>query len=383
MVAHAGRMSPTRDLLREPWVQRGVRAALAAALAWQVAVLLPPPLAQYAYYAALGAVIAVHPTVADSAAAAWRTVLAILLGFVLAVGVHELTASPLIPGAVTIALVVAVAIVVEQWPVLGEHRTWVSFAAVLMFTVGASDPARYAVSYGGLTLLGAAIGVLVTTVLFPPLQLTTAVRRIDTSRELLARHLQDIAGGLRQGVVPSPGEWEDRGQALAGALDRMRAAENLVERARRANPRARRWRGEASSIREQSRALDRVAVLIDDLTTMVVEFQPHRRGIDRIDGGTGWVLAEALDGLARVVRTPPATGADDDDVPVDRQEAVAAAEDALRRLTGLVRSSDVADDEGFFALGAVTVGMHRALDTLRDRRGGGAHGLIHQSTSFR
>ena len=45
-----------RELLREPWVQRGVRAALAAALAWQAAVLLPPALAQYAYYAPLGAV---------------------------------------------------------------------------------------------------------------------------------------------------------------------------------------------------------------------------------------------------------------------------------------------------------------------------------------
>ena len=84
-------MSRTRELLREPWVQRGVRAALAAALAWQVAVLLPPAMAQYAYYAPLGAVIAVHPTVADSAAAAWRTVLAILLGFGLAATVHEVT----------------------------------------------------------------------------------------------------------------------------------------------------------------------------------------------------------------------------------------------------------------------------------------------------
>ena len=81
-------------------------------------------------------------------------------------------------------------------------------------------------------------------------------------------------------------------------------AEGVVERARRANPRARRWGGSATSIREQSRALDRVAVLVDDVTTLVVEFQPHRRGIDRIDGGTGWVLADALDGLARVVCTP-------------------------------------------------------------------------------
>jgi uncharacterized membrane protein YgaE (UPF0421/DUF939 family) len=350
-------VSTTRELLRQPWLQRGVRAALAAALAWQVAVLLPPPLADYAYYAPLGAVIAVHPTVADSAAAAWRTVVAILLGFGLAVAVHELTAP--LPGALTIALIVALAVGIEQWPVLKEHASWVSFAAVLMLTVGTANPARYAVSYAGLTLLGAAIGVLVTTVLFPPLQLTAATRRIETTREALARHLQDIAAGLRRGEVPTPGEWARRGQDLEMALDRMRAAEAVVERARRANPRARRWGGSAASIREQSRALDRVAVLVDDLTMLVVEFQPHRRGVDRIDGGTGWVLADALDGLARVVCAPyPADGH-------ERLVALDAADEALGRLTTLLRTSDVADEEGFLALGAVSVGMYRSLDTLR------------------
>ena len=357
-------MSRTRELLREPWVQRGVRAALAAALAWQVAVLLPAGIAQSAYYAPLGAVIAVHPTVADSAAAAWRTVVAILLGFALAVTVHELTAP--IPGALTIALIVALAVGIEQWRMLREHASWVSFAAVLMLTVGTADPARYAVSYAGLTLLGAAIGVLVTTVLFPPLQLTTAVRRIETTRGLLARHLQDIAAGLRRGEVPTPGEWARRGQELESALDRMRLAEGVVERARRANPRARRWGGTAASIREQSRALDRVAVLVDDVTMLVVEFQPHRRGIDRIDGGTGWVLADALDSLARVVCTPYVP-AGDERLPAERDTAIADADTALQRLTTLLRTSEVADDEGFFALGAVTVGMYRSLDTLRDR----------------
>jgi uncharacterized membrane protein YccC len=334
-----------------------------------VAVLLPPAMAQYAYYAPLGAVIAVHPTVADSASAAWRTVVAILLGFTLAVTVHELT-NP-IPGALTIALIVALAVGIEQWRMLREHASWVSFAAVLMLTVGTANPARYAVSYAGLTLLGAAIGVLVTTVLFPPLQLTSAVRRIETTRALLARHLQDIATGLRRGEVPSPDEWVRRGLELEAALDRMRVAESVVERARRANPRARRWGGSAASIREQSRALDRVAVLVDDLTMLVVELQPHRRGIDRIDGGTGWVLADALDSLAHVVCAPyPTAGAEqapDERLPDERDAAIVAAEAALERLTTLLRTSEVADDEGFFALGAVTVGMYRSLDTLRPR----------------
>ncbi|WP_233491686.1 aromatic acid exporter family protein [Blastococcus sp. TBT05-19] len=353
-----------REWLAEPWIQRGVRASLAAGLAWQAAVLLPAPMSQYAYYAALGAVIAVHPTVADSASAAWRTVLAILLGFAVAVVVHEATLA--VPAPITIALVVGVAVVFEQWPVLREHASWVSFAAVLMFTVGAADPTTYAVNYAGLTLLGAAIGVLVTTVLFPPLQLTVAVRRIDAARSLLAQHLRGMADGLRLGEVPSPGEWEGRGRQLAAALDRMRAAENVVARARRANPRARKWEGTAERIREQSRALDRVAVLVDDFTTLVVEFQPHRRGLDRIDGGTGWVLADALDSLGGVVCNPYATVTQEGDRDA-RAAAIDAAEEALHRLTTLLRSSDVADDEGFFALGAVTVGMHRALDTLRDR----------------
>ena len=346
-------------LLREPGVQRGVRAAVAAGLAWQVAMLLPPMLSDYAYYAPLGAVIAVLPTIADSASAAWRSVLAILTGFALSVLVYELTSA--VPNALTVAAIVALAVLVEQLKLWREQASWVSFAAVLMITVGTSDPAEYAVRYAGLTLLGAGVGVLVTTLLFPPLQLTTAVQRIVTTRELLAGHLEEMAAGLRTGRVPEPGERARRTAELGGALDRMRSAEARVERARRANPRARNWRGTAGDIREQSRALDRVAVLVDDLTTLVVEFEPHRRGLDRVDGATGWVLADALTGLARVVRIPyHAT----DTEPDERDAAIADAVSALDRLTTLLRTSEIADDAGFFALGAVTVGMHRSLRTL-------------------
>lgn len=345
--------------LQQPWVQRAVRAALAAGLAWQVARLLPDALSEYAYYAPLGAVIAVSPTVADSASAAWRSILAILIGFALAVTVYEVTRAA--PNALTIALIVALAIVVEQWRYLREQASWVSFAAVLMITVGTADPADYALRYAGLTLLGAVIGVLVTTVLFPPLQLTTAVQRVDAARALIAEHLETMATALRSGRVPDTDEWDDRGHQLDRALERMRQAELVVERARRANPRARKWQGTAASIREQSRALDRVAVLIDDLTTLVVEFHPHRRGLDRVDDGTGWLLADALDGLAGVVRFPyHAT----DTEPDDRDRAIDTALSAAGRLTALLRESAIGDDEGFFALGAVAVGMHRALNVL-------------------
>jgi uncharacterized membrane protein YgaE (UPF0421/DUF939 family) len=345
--------------LQQPWVQRTIRAALAAGLAWQLALLLPDPLSDYAYYAPLGAIIAVSPTIADSASAAWRSVLAILTGFGLAVVVYELTHA--VPNALTIALIVALAVVVEQLRLWREQASWVSFAAVLMITVGSADPGDYALRYAGLTFLGAAIGVLVTTLLFPPLRLTAAVQRVAATRLLLAEQLETIAVALRSGRVPGQDEWAERGQALDVSLERMRAAELAVERARRANPRARRWGETAASIREQSRALDRVAVLVDDLTTLVVEFQPHRRGLDRVDDGTGWVLADALEGLAGVVRIPyHAPGTE----PDARDEAIERAVAAAGRLTALLRASDIGDDDGFFALGAVTVGMRRSLQAL-------------------
>ncbi|MGY1704095.1 aromatic acid exporter family protein [Geodermatophilus sp. SYSU D00697] len=346
--------------LRRPAVQRGVRAAVAAGLAWQVAVLLPPLLSDYAYYAPLGAVIAVHPTIADSASAAWRSVLAILTGFALAVAVYELTRA--VPNALTIALIVALAVAAEQWRLWREQASWVSFAAVLMLTVGLDDPDAYVLRYAGLTLLGAAIGVLVTTVLFPPLQLTRAIEQVTRTRRALADHLRGLAATLRAGQVPDIAEWADRAGRLERELDRMRAAEGQVERARRANPRARAWRGSAAGIRAESRAVDRVAVLVDDLISLVVEVQPHRRAVDLVDAGTGWVLADALDGLAGVVATP--YHSTDGTTPDERDERIADAVTALDRLVGLLRTATVSDDEGFFALGAVAVGVRRGLTAL-------------------
>ncbi|WP_448623514.1 FUSC family protein [Geodermatophilus sp. URMC 64] len=348
-------------MLRRPAIQRGVRASIAAGLAWQVAVLLPPLLADYAYYAPLGAVIAVHPTVADSAGAAWRTVLAIMLGFGLAVLVYEATSS--LPGALTIALLVALAIGVEKWGVLGPQAGWVSFAAVLMLTVGADDPGAYVLRYAGLTLLGAAVGVLVTTVLFPPLQLTQAVEQIACTREMLARHLEQMAARLACDRVPSPAEERGWMAALGPQLDRMRRAEALVERARQANPRAGSWQGTAARIRAESRALDRVAVLIDDLTALVSELQPHRRG-SRTDVGTAQLLGAALTALAGVVRNP--YHSDDGTAPDPRTQQIDTANEAVDRM--VERLSALPGDRSLLPLSAVVVGVQRGLMALEAYR---------------
>ncbi|MGY1593982.1 aromatic acid exporter family protein [Geodermatophilus sp. SYSU D00708] len=352
-------MRSLRALLRDPTVQRGIRAAIAAGLAWQVAVLLPAGVAEYAYYAPLGAIIAVHPTIADSASASWRTVLAILLGLGLAVVVSELT--PALPEALVLALLVALAVGLERWPLLGGNASWVSVAAVFMLTVGAGDPADFVAAYAGLVLLGATIGVLVTA-LFPPLNLTQARRAIDATRTLVAEHLTATATELRADRSPTVEEELRRAVARDAALGRLRETERTAERAQRANARARRWQDARARIREESRALERVAVLLDDVTVLVAEYQPHRSGGERPDLGTARRLADALEGVAGVIRTP--YHAVDAIRPDERDHRVQVAGDALAALVDRVRATTIDEDPGLLPLSAVAVGVERALTAL-------------------
>ncbi|MGY1704094.1 aromatic acid exporter family protein [Geodermatophilus sp. SYSU D00697] len=352
-------MSSVRALLRDPTAQRGIRAAIAAGLAWQVAVLLPPDLAEYAYYAPLGAIIAVHPTIADSASASWRTVLAIVLGLGLAVAVSEVT--PGLPEALVLALLVALAVGLERLPVLGGNASWVSVAAVFMLTVGAGDPADFVAAYAGLVLLGAAVGVLVTA-LFPPLNLTSARRAIDATRGLFAEHLTATAAELRAGRSPTLEEELLRATARDTALGRLREAERTVERAQRANVRARRWQDARARVQQESQALERVAVLLDDVTVLVAEYQPHRSGGERPDLGTARRLADALEGVAGVIRTP--YHAADAIRPDDRDHRVQVAGDALAGLVDRLRATTIDEDPGLLALSAVAVGVERALTAL-------------------
>ena len=288
--------------------------------------------------------------------------LAILTGFALAVVVYELTRA--VPNALTIALIVALAVVVEQLRLWREQASWVSFAAVLMITVGAADPGDYALRYAGLTFLGAAIGVLVTTAAVPAAAADR--RRCSRSR--------------RRGCCwPSTWRRSRSRCAAAGCPGPDSGPARGAGAGRRAGPdarrRGRRWSGPGGPTRgpgagrdgatasaSSPAPLDRVAVLVDDLTTLVVEFQPHRRGLDRVDDGTGWVLADALEGLAGVVRIP--YHATDGRARRPRRAIDRAVAARCGRLTALLRDSDIGDDDGFFALGAVTVGMRRSLQAL-------------------
>lgn len=118
---------------------RALKAALAATLAWLVVQPLGGPADQYAYYAPLGAVIAISVTVVDSASAAVQGVVAILLGAALAVLAVEL-----VPGTPAgLAAVVLLGTVVAGWWRLGDMGSWVPIAALFVLTIGSSGLVDY------------------------------------------------------------------------------------------------------------------------------------------------------------------------------------------------------------------------------------------------
>ena len=147
---------------------------------------------------------------------------------------------------------------------------------------------------------------------------------------------------------------------LGPELDRMRRAEALVERARQANPRAHRWQEAAARIRAEFRALDRVAVHIDDLTALVSELRPHRGRGNRTDVGTAQLIGDALTALAGVLRNPYHSG--DGTTTDPRSEQINAAVVAVDQM--VERLSSLSGDRSLLPLSAVVVGVQRGLLAL-------------------
>ena len=158
-------------LAEHPRVALAVKTAVAAGLAWAAVRQAGGFVADYPYYAPLGAVVAVTHTVARSLREAAEAVAAILLGASLAFTARLLD----VPVVVSLALVVGVGTLLAGLPFLRSMGSWVPVSGLFVLLVGRSDPVHYPLAYLGLTALGGAIGLAVN-LLFPPLPLLRTER---------------------------------------------------------------------------------------------------------------------------------------------------------------------------------------------------------------
>ena len=170
-----------RSVFRPAHLLVVVKSAVIATAAWFVGIHLPGDMAEYAYYAPLGVLVAMTPTVASSVWSSVLAVLGVLIGLAIAwslifTGVH---------GIVALFGAIALASLVSGAHALGPGRSYIPFAAAFVFLTGGGETEEFSL---GLTLqfsLGAALGVAVNLLIPPPLNVHSVRNHVAQLRRSL------------------------------------------------------------------------------------------------------------------------------------------------------------------------------------------------------
>lgn len=338
---------------RFPRAGLALRTAVAAGVAWFVAHLIPGPVAEFTYYAPLGAVVATSFTIARSARDSVRAVSAIIIGGAVATAADVwLTTSP-----IAVAAVVFVGSLLGGWRALGEHGVLAPTAALFVLVIGSNEqPIVFIASYAGLVLLGAAVGVVVT-LCFPQMPLAPAQLASAKLRAMLADQMTSLADGLEKADLPAAEEWHRRRLALEPTLWRMRDEVHQMADAWHANVRARRHRPAIELQQRQAQALDRIVEMVDDLASLVTEEEQAENSVAGLGPELRPAVAQSLRELATLLET--VDGQDTDWAAADRTEA------ALTSLADTIRARQSATpDDGLFVAGAIVTSMRRILRTI-------------------
>ena len=328
-----------------------LRGAVAAAVAWVVGIVLPEPFSDYPYYAPLGAVVATTSTVARSVRESFQATAAIVVGALVARGADLVLA----PSALSIALVVAVAILIAGWGLLGDMGSWAVTSALFVLIIGNADKVGYMGAYVGLVVVGALIGIGIN-LLFPPLPLAASDVALDRLRTALADQLEHLADGLDLDAAPSPEEWDERRMLLDPVLHRSQRSAEQAREAARANRRARRYEDATRAQRAQADALSLTSSVVGDLTRLITAWETQ----DRDDLAFGEPLRpltrDALRAYATAVRSTAGALAD--------PEALDQVRETTERLRRAVRDVRSTSDEDYFVAGATVLAIARGAAAL-------------------
>jgi len=308
--------SPVQAALwRHPHAQLAAKTAVGAGIAWLLVQPVGGFVSTYPYYVPLGVVVAMSTSVVGSVRSAAQAVAAIFTGAALAFTVDALP----LPGAAAVAVAIGVGVLVAAAPVYGTMGSWVPFATLFVLIIGGDHPLRYAVAYGGLTGLGAGLGVLINLAV-PQLPLTPAELAQDRLRNQLADQLELLADGLERERVLSPDDWAELRLALRPEARRLEGLVEVVTEARRVNWRAARWSEAADRHEQQARALYRLTGCVDEIIALVGDTRSPVHADDWIAARLRSRTTAALRAVAEMLRA-----VQDDNSASDEPEAAASA----------------------------------------------------------
>jgi hypothetical protein len=166
----------------------------------------------------------------------------------------------------SLGITIFVSLVIGRVLHLGDHTLEVPISAMLVLAV--TGPARIAaLDRVAETLVGAVTGVVVSFMLRPPVYVQPAGDAVGALAAEMAELLTSMGRELTEGwSSQQAGAWEDRARELDRPLRAARIAVARGDESLRLNPRQRRVREGASSLRAALAALEHAAVQIRGLT---------------------------------------------------------------------------------------------------------------------
>lgn len=317
------------------------KTAVAVGIAWSVAPLMPGVTDDYPYYAPLGALISMYPTLMSSVRSSLQT----LLGLAAGVGLAILVVLTVGPSLWSIVVAVGIGTLISGTGWFGTGREYIPMAAMFVLIIGGPDADEYSLGYVAQMAVGVTIGLAVNLAIPPAPLVAEAAARIDGFQRRLAAHLHDIADAVEESWPPEHREWAQDAGALAETTRSLRAALADADESRRGNPRA--WMRRVDTQREHHRleVLEEVAHQIRDISGCLTDTIWERPGAFPLDPPLVGPLAEACRAVADLL---------DADGHEDRVEADAAA--AVGRLLSAVHGRSI-DTEAVAGPGVLTA-MH-------------------------
>lgn len=292
-------MSWSREATRTQRLVLAGKAAAAGAIAWLLAPYVPFADSEYSYYAPLGVLVSMYPTVAGSARAGVQALTGLGIGIAFGLGALGLVFAGL-PAIVAIALVIAVGIVIGGIQALGAGKDWVAIAALFVLLLGGPQADEFSLSYLLTMAFGVVVGIAMNLIVIPPLYLRQASERLNALRGAVCAALLDVAAALVGDALDAE-RIGDSTRDLASAVSDAAAEVREAEESSRANPRGRRRRGERELNARRLRALDRTTRAIRELADILVHAEEQRAAPD---AAMREALADAVRACADLVAVP-------------------------------------------------------------------------------
>lgn len=343
-------------------LQQAARAALATVISWLVVLPWGGVADQYPYYAPLGAVIAVTTSAIGSVRDSLQTIGAIVLGVLLAVATVPF---PMIVGLVLVVGVGSWMIAVQpfaRW--LGESASYVTVSALFVLVIGGNTPLDYAGAYLGLVSFGALVGAGVN-LLWPPLPLRAESREFQDVRDELAKQLDSIAAALVAERPPTPEEWHERTRGADDLIERTREIATASTEIRRANWRRHRWATSSENLDRQVRALERLSLLVGDLTDLLSDQEHAGRDLVALGPELRPAVGTVLHELAETLRSLEGDHEDHDRVLRLDGDARRRTEHALEELVATMRQVRDRTGDDLLTAGAVVTAVGRTIAAVQ------------------